>query len=159
MKGIYIANRVFTWLQLLWFVLWITAMIWAYASTGDTPEGRSIRADVTSLRLQVANVLFWLAAAVDDVKKMRWKGLVPLAAVQLIVGFFATLEVWLYSESLEARAGLRGFTLAVGMYQLVLLTASLIFYGSHWIRLWRNGHDLGETLLKSEGRLRHKWTQ
>lgn len=148
MKGIYIANRVFTWLQLLWFVLWLVAMIWAYVETNGTAAGRSIRGDITSFRLQIANVLFWLAAAVDNVQKKRWKGLVPLAAVQLIIGLFATLEVWLYSENLSTMRGLWGFTLAIGVYQLTLLFASLVFYGLHWYRLWHNGKDLGESLLE-----------
>lgn len=146
MKGIYLANRIFTVLQFLWFILWLSAMIWAYIKTTGTVAGRSIRGDVTSLRLQVANVLFWLAAAVDDVQKMRWKGLVPLAAIQLIIGLFATLEVWLYSENLSMMRGLWEFTLAIGVYQLVLLLASLIFYGVHWYRLRHNGKDLGESL-------------
>lgn len=138
MKTIQFANRVFSVLQLIWFLVWIAAMLWAFISTDASPEGQSSRGEVSSFRLHTANLLamLYILCSKGSSSNTKWIGLVPLFVVQFIIGIFAIVDVGLFSANLSKMHPLYEFTIyAVGTYQLVLLMAGILFYGYQWIVL------------------------
>lgn len=132
------ANVFFAVAQCIWFCLWVTAMIWAYAATDGTHMGRAIRAEVTLFRLHVASVLAMLYVLCDHINQERWIALVPLFVVQFVIGLFSSVEVGLYSENLSTMSPLWGFVVyGVGAYQLAVLALGIVYYSAHWVMLTR----------------------
>jgi hypothetical protein len=129
-------NRIFAALQILWALFFVSARIWSFVGTSNTDAGSRIRSDVDSFRLHFATVLAQLAVSADESSKNRWRFLIPLLVVQILLGVFQTVEIAIYSKALLSMSALYEFSIgAVGGYQLAVAALSLGYYIYHAIRV------------------------